>query len=87
MVAERCGVRAVAYPVWGWTLEPDVAVPAPLGSGWRLDILAFLPRKRAAVFAHETQYGGLIADDPAGFQLPSELLAVFETPFETFLLS
>jgi LmbE family N-acetylglucosaminyl deacetylase len=85
VVAERCGVREVAYPVWGWTLPPDIAVPARLELGWRLDIGAFLPRKRAAIFAHQTQYGGLITDDPGGFQLPSELLAAFDTPFETFL--
>jgi LmbE family N-acetylglucosaminyl deacetylase len=85
VVAERCGIRAVAYPVWGWTLAPDVAVPALLGAGWRLEISPFLPRKRAAILAHRTQYGGLITDDPAGFQLPSELLATFDTPFETFL--
>jgi LmbE family N-acetylglucosaminyl deacetylase len=85
VVAERCGVRAVAYPVWGWTLAPDTAVPAPLGLGRRLDIGGFLPRKRAAILAHQSQYGGLITDDPAGFQLPSELLTAFDTPFETFL--
>jgi LmbE family N-acetylglucosaminyl deacetylase len=84
-VAERCGIRAVAYPVWGWTLPPETLVPAPPGLGWRLDVGTFLARKRAAILAHRTQYGGLITDDPTGFQLPPELLSVFDTPFETFL--
>jgi LmbE family N-acetylglucosaminyl deacetylase len=86
-VAERCGIRAVAYPVWGWTLSPDAPVPEPPGLGWRLDVEAFLARKRLAILAHETQYGGLITDDPSGFQLPAALLSVFDSPFETFLQS
>jgi len=86
VVAERAGVRAVAYPVWGWMLPPDTAVPAPIGRGWRLDIAASLPRKRQAIRAHRTQYGGLITDDPTGFQLPLQLLSVFDSCFETYLL-
>ncbi len=38
-VAERCGIRAVAYPVWGWTLPADTPVPSPswprLAAGYR----------------------------------------------------
>lgn len=85
--AERTGIRLIAYPVWGWTLPPDTPVAAPVSRGWRLDITAFLPMKRQAIQAHRSQYGGLITDDPSGFQLPPELLAVFDTPFEIFLLS
>ena len=78
-------IRHVAYPVWGWTLPPDTQIPGAAGTGWRLGIAAMLPRKRRAIEAHATQYGGLIADDPGGFQLPAELLALFGNPFETFL--
>jgi LmbE family N-acetylglucosaminyl deacetylase len=84
-VAIRCGVRPVAYPVWGWTLPAHQLIPGPVTQGWRLDISAFLQRKRLAVRAHSSQYGDLITDDPAGFALPPELLSVFETPFETFV--
>jgi LmbE family N-acetylglucosaminyl deacetylase len=84
-VAECCDIRAVAYPVWGWTLSPDTPVPEPSGFGWRLDIEAFLARKRRAILAHQSQYDGLITDDPSGFQLPAALLSVFDSPFETFL--
>jgi LmbE family N-acetylglucosaminyl deacetylase len=84
-VADRCGVRSVAYPVWGWTLPRDQSIPAPVTPGWRLDIADDLPAKRHAIQAHRSQYGGLIADDPTGFQLPPGLLAVFDTQFETFI--
>jgi LmbE family N-acetylglucosaminyl deacetylase len=84
-VARRSGVRAVAYPVWGWTLPAHQVIPAPVTSGWRLDISGFLNRKRLAVQAHESQHGGVVTDDPGGFALPPELLSVFETHFETFV--
>ena len=83
--AETTGIRHVAYPVWGWMLPADEPVNAPLATGWRLDVSEFLPAKRRAIDAHRTQYGGLITDDPTGFKLPAELLAIFDIPFETFL--
>lgn len=85
-IAAATGLRHLAYPVWGWTLPSTAAVPAPVASGWRLDIGAHLPAKRRAIRAHRSQYGGLITDDPAGFHLPPDLLSVFDQPFETFLL-
>jgi LmbE family N-acetylglucosaminyl deacetylase len=68
--AHIAGVRHVAYPVWGWTLPEASPVPRSPAAGWQLDIGVFLPAKRAAIRAHQSQYGGLIADDPDGFQLP-----------------
>jgi LmbE family N-acetylglucosaminyl deacetylase len=85
--AIAAGIRHVAFPVWGWTLPPDAPVPASMTAGWRLDIDAFLPAKRAAIQAHRSQYGDLITDDPAGFQLPAGLLSVFDSPYETFIQS
>ena len=85
-VAAEASVRHVAYPVWGWTLAADALVAASPGDGYRLDISAFLPAKRAAIRAHESQYSDLITDDPDGFRLPPELLSVFDTQYETFLL-
>jgi LmbE family N-acetylglucosaminyl deacetylase len=84
-VASAVGIRHVAYPVWGWMLPADQPVNAPLTTGWRLDVSEFLPAKRRAIEAHQTQYGRLITDDPTGFQLPAGLLALFDSPFETFL--
>jgi LmbE family N-acetylglucosaminyl deacetylase len=83
--ADVTGIRHVAYPVWGWTLAEDTPMPGPVSTGWRLNIASVLPAKRRAIAAHRTQYGGVITDDPTGFQLPPGLLSVFDTPFETFL--
>jgi LmbE family N-acetylglucosaminyl deacetylase len=86
-VASAVPIRLVFYPVWGWTLPPDAPVPATPHRGFRLDISAFLAAKRAAIQAHQSQYGDLITDDPTGFRLPSALLSAFDTKFETFLLA
>ncbi len=84
-VAEACGIRHLSYPVWGWTLPPDAQIEAPAPSGLRLDISEFQAFKQRAIHAHKSQYGRMITDDPAGFQLPAGLLAAFEPPYETFL--
>ena len=84
-VAGIAGIRHVAYPVWGWTLPADTPIQQAPEAGFRLDIGAFLAAKRAAIQAHQSQYGGMINDDPTGFRLPQNLLSVFEAPFETFL--
>jgi LmbE family N-acetylglucosaminyl deacetylase len=79
-------LRLVSYPVWGWTLPPATEIEEQPRVGWRLDIARHLPAKRRAIGAHRSQYGGLITDDPTGFELPPNLLTVFDRPFETFLL-
>jgi len=83
--AARCRMRHLAYPIWGWTLPPDARLPGPMPHGMRLDVTNHLPVKRRAIAAHASQYGGLIQDDPDGFQLPSNLLDIFNRPYETFL--
>jgi LmbE family N-acetylglucosaminyl deacetylase len=85
-VTSGSGVKHVAYPVWGWTLSEDVVIPEAVITGFRLDISRFLDAKKAAIQAHQSQYGGLITDDPEGFRLPAGLLSVFEEPFETFVV-
>ena len=82
--AARTGTRHKAFPVWGWTLPPDTPLPA-LPTGCRIDITPHLAAKRRAIAAHCSQYAGLITDDPDGFQLPSDFLALFDGPFETIL--
>ena len=79
------GARLVFYPVWGWLLPPEHALPADTARGHRLNIAAHLPLKRRAIAAHASQYGDLITDSPTGFRLPQALLAVFDRPFEVFL--
>ncbi len=81
----RCRVRHLAYPIWGWTLPPDARLPGPAPRGMRFDITEHLAVKRRAIAAHASQYGGLIQDDPDGFQLPPNLLDIFSRPYETFL--
>jgi LmbE family N-acetylglucosaminyl deacetylase len=83
--AQIAGVKHVAYPVWGWTLPAASPVAGSPAAGWRLDIRAFLPAKRAAIQANRSQYGHLITDDPGGFTLPRELLLVFDSIYETFI--
>ncbi len=83
--AARTGARHLSYPVWGWTLAPEAELPDGPVRGHRLDIAAHLPAKLAAIAAHRSQHGGLIADAPGGFQLPVPLLTVFRRPFEVFL--
>ena len=84
-VASVAGIRHVAYPVWGWTLPPDEPVAASQPQGWRFDVTPYLPMKRRAIQAHQSQYSGLITDDPTGFRLPPALLSVFDVPCETFI--
>ena len=78
------GVRAYAYPVWGWTLPGDREVgPAP--AGLRLDVSAHWEAKRRAVAAHASQTTGLIADDPDGFRLSEAMIDHACGPYERFV--
>ena len=85
LAARRAGLRQLSYAVWGWTLPPTRWLPRAAVRGWRLDISAQLPLKRRAIAAHRSQMTAMIADDPAGFRLPSGLLALCDRPFEAFL--
>jgi LmbE family N-acetylglucosaminyl deacetylase len=73
-----------AYPVWGLTLPPESRVPGH-PAGLRLDIARHLPAKRRAIRSHLSQHAGLIDDDPSGFQMTAEFMALFEAPYEIFL--
>jgi len=86
MAARIAAIRLLEYPVWGWTLPADTELEASMVHGRRLDITAHLPAKRRAIAAHVSQYGGLITDDPRGFELPEALLRLCDQPWETFLL-
>lgn len=85
--------KLFAYPVWGWThahpipgfpTPPEPVLPEPL-RGFRLAVDRHLPAKRRAVAAHRSQTTALIADDPGGFRLSPESLALAFRPFELFL--
>ena len=78
------GVRAHAYPVWGWTLPPDTEVGPP-PRGLRLDVGEHRAAKLAAIGAHRSQVSDLIDDDPEGFCLEPAMLARFARGHEIFL--
>ncbi len=83
--AERAGLRHLAYPVWGWTLDAAADLEGPAVAGWRLDVSSELDLKARAIGAHRSQYAGLVDDDPGGFQLAPGFLELFAGRFETFL--
>jgi LmbE family N-acetylglucosaminyl deacetylase len=84
-VARIAGIAHLSYPVWGWTLPPDSLLPDEPLAGWRLDISEQLDAKRAAIVTHRSQYSNLITDDPTGFRLPANLIAIFTRPHEVFV--
>ena len=84
-VARETGVRLLAFPVWGWTLPADHALPDMRAIGARIDISSVLARKRRAIAAHASQTTRMIDDSPCGFQLPPEFIALFERPWETYV--
>jgi LmbE family N-acetylglucosaminyl deacetylase len=83
--ARATGARVKFYPVWGWLLPRHQALTMAPVAGARVDITAYVERKRRAIEAHASQYSDLIDDDPGGFRLPADLLAQFSRPFEVFL--
>ncbi len=83
-IAAATGLPVLSYPVWGWLRDGADEVAPPRG-GFRLNIASFMPRKQAAIAAHESQYGDLIKDSPKGFRLPAGLLEIFSSPHETFI--
>lgn len=74
-VARRSGV--------GHLTCAGTGLPAA-AEGWRLDITACLEAKRAAVAAHASQTGGLVADDPAPRLTAARLEAALR-PYEVLL--
>jgi LmbE family N-acetylglucosaminyl deacetylase len=83
--AAATGCRHLAYPVGGLPLPPGTPLDGPLPVGFRLDITPHLAAKRQAIAAHRSQYAGLIEDDPTGFQMEKEFLALFDGPYESLL--
>ncbi len=81
--AREAAVTHWAYPVWGRTLPPDTEVTRC--EGVRLDITRSRAAKRQAIRAHRSQWAGIIADDPDGFQMPPDFMTLFDMPSELFL--
>ena len=86
LVARTIGARLLLYPVWTWTLPPTAWLPdTPAVHGARLDITGHLAAKRRAIACHRSQITDLIRDDPTGFRMSPEFLAIFDWPFEVFV--
>ena len=78
-------IRLLQVPIWGFTHPPDADLDIPPPTGARLDVSAFLDRKRTAIAAHRSQTTHLIHDDPAGFCLDPGFVDLFTGPCETLL--
>ena len=89
LIAEQAcrltSLRLLAYPIWGWTLPPEMEIDAAAISGFRLDVGRHMASKRRAIEAHRSQYAGIITDDPDGFQMPPDFIARFLLPTETYI--
>lgn len=70
VVARRPALRLVHYPVWSVWAAPDRRAPAPDGARVILRDHDRRVEKHAAIEAHESQRGVVVADDPEGFTLP-----------------
>ncbi len=84
--ARVTGIRALAYPVWGWTIPTKLVLDATEPRGWRLDVTQHLPAKRRAIAAYASQSSRCVTDDPTGFVLPDALLQALSKSWETFLV-
>jgi len=85
MAAELTGAVLMEYPVWGWTLPARRLLSSEPPDGFRLDITAHVAAKRRAILCHRSQLGEVIKDDPTGFTMDPDFIALFGTPNETFL--
>ena len=83
--AKAVGARLLSYPVWGWTLGERSRLPRIRIHGMRLDVSSHIAAKRAAIACYRSQISDLIDDDPSGFRLAPDFLALFERPFEVFV--
>jgi LmbE family N-acetylglucosaminyl deacetylase len=83
-VAAEINAPCLSYLTWAWTTPPDAELPETAARGWRLNIAPYLPAKRRAIVAHESQYFGL-PDDPWQSCLPADLLAAAHREYEVLL--
>jgi LmbE family N-acetylglucosaminyl deacetylase len=83
LAARDGGLAHRSFPVWGLTLPPDALVPAH-PRGCRLDVAPWRAAKQQAIRAHASQWAGVITDDPDGFQMQPEFMALFDAPWEIF---
>ncbi|MBV7411093.1 PIG-L deacetylase family protein [Maritimibacter sp. DP1N21-5] len=76
--------RFYAYPVWWRWDDPDFARKIARQRPVFLPPGRHLPRKQAAIRAHRSQMGLVVADDPSGFVLPAGFTERFAQEDEIF---
>jgi LmbE family N-acetylglucosaminyl deacetylase len=79
------GLKLLAYPVWGWHIEPNAETDQPPPKAFRIDISKHKARKLAAIEAHASQMTDLIEDDPDGFRFDDASIAPFLGNYEYFI--
>lgn len=84
-VARELGAGLLQCPVWGWTIPPEAWLPRMQVRGARLDISRHVAVKRQATACYRSQTTDLIRDDPVGFRMSPEIVALFHRPFEVFV--
>lgn len=83
-VAWPPSVEVMHFPVWTWRAT-EAELPSSSPSGFRVDISAFVDAKRAAIAAHRSQHGGVIADAVEAFELDPAFVGLFLGTTETYL--
>lgn len=85
IIDNREDYRVLEYPIWLWERAGNADLPREENIKIRrLEISEAAVQKQAAIRAHASQTNGLIDDDPNGFQLSAEVLAHFNSEFETY---
>jgi LmbE family N-acetylglucosaminyl deacetylase len=79
------GLKLLAYPVWGWHIDPNAETHQPDPRAFRIDISKHKARKLEAIAAHASQMTDLIRDDPDGFRFDEKSLAPFLGNYEYFI--
>jgi len=86
-LSQQMGIVLRAYPIWGWTLDPELELATTSVAGWTLDISAHIAVKAQAIQAHRTQLGRVVTDDPCGFVLAPQFITYFTSAREVYLQS
>ncbi|WP_299682114.1 PIG-L family deacetylase [uncultured Roseobacter sp.] len=78
IVASELACTLFSYPVWSRWDEGD------LGLDCALDTSPYRARKARALFAHRSQLGKVVHDDPDGFVMPERFVEMFVNEDELY---
>lgn len=77
IAAKKAGLRLLYYPVWSLWHDPDFRENLSYSVEFAFDIGSARAAKAAAIAAHRSQHGQVVADDPGGFVLPEGFVKQF----------